>query len=74
MPGGIGQSERVIGKWLKDRGLRGQVILATKGAQPYNSTPHLSLCCLPEISVPNLAQYEVYQHTILKRLMDKRFC
>src|SRR5947209_8447254 len=41
VPGGIGQSERTLGKWLKERGLRQQVLVATKGAQPYEATPHL---------------------------------
>jgi aryl-alcohol dehydrogenase-like predicted oxidoreductase len=42
VPNGIGQSERVIGRWLKERGVREQVVLATKGGQPYEATPHLS--------------------------------
>lgn len=41
-PNGIGQSERVIGRWLKERGLRERVVLASKGGQPYEATPHLS--------------------------------
>ncbi|HUS93305.1 MAG TPA: aldo/keto reductase [Phycisphaerae bacterium] len=32
VPGGAGASERTIGRWLAARGVRGQVILATKGA------------------------------------------
>jgi aryl-alcohol dehydrogenase-like predicted oxidoreductase len=34
VPGGEHQSERVIGEWLRDRGVRDQVILSTKGAHP----------------------------------------
>ncbi len=32
--GGEHQSEKVIGEWLRNRGVRGQVILSTKGAHP----------------------------------------
>lgn len=42
VPNGIGKSERVIGSWLKERGLREHVVLATKGGQPYEATPHLT--------------------------------
>jgi aryl-alcohol dehydrogenase-like predicted oxidoreductase len=38
VPGGIGLSEIVIGKWLKDRGVRDNIVLATKGAHPNMST------------------------------------
>jgi aryl-alcohol dehydrogenase-like predicted oxidoreductase len=34
VPGGEHQSEKVIGEWLRDRGVRDQVILSTKGAHP----------------------------------------
>lgn len=49
VPDGIGQSERVIGTWLKERGLRERVVLATKGGQPYEATPHLSRLSHDEI-------------------------
>ncbi len=42
VPGGIGLSERVIGKWLKARGVREKIVLATKGAQPLADAPHIS--------------------------------
>ena len=42
VPGGIGLSEKVIGAWLKARGLREQIIISTKGAQPLADTPHIS--------------------------------
>jgi aryl-alcohol dehydrogenase-like predicted oxidoreductase len=41
-PGGVGLSERVIGRWLKERGLREHMILGTKGAHPDLATPHIS--------------------------------
>lgn len=47
--GGMGLSEKVIGRWLKARGLREQVIIATKGAQPLASTPHISRLSHDEI-------------------------
>lgn len=34
LPGGDGASERTIGKWLKTRGCRNQVILSSKGGHP----------------------------------------
>jgi aryl-alcohol dehydrogenase-like predicted oxidoreductase len=34
IPGGEHQSEKVIGEWLRDRRLRDEVILSTKGAHP----------------------------------------
>ena len=42
VPGGLGRSEQVIGKWLKERRLREQMIIGTKGAHPHLSTPHIS--------------------------------
>ena len=35
VPGGEYQSEKVIGEWLRERGVRDQVILSTKGAHPH---------------------------------------
>jgi aryl-alcohol dehydrogenase-like predicted oxidoreductase len=34
VPGEIGRSERILGDWLKSRGLRHRIVLATKGAHP----------------------------------------
>jgi aryl-alcohol dehydrogenase-like predicted oxidoreductase len=34
IPGEKARSEKLIGNWLKDRGLRNQIILATKGGHP----------------------------------------
>ncbi len=34
LPGGTGQSERTIGRWLRQRGLTAQVTVATKGGHP----------------------------------------
>jgi aryl-alcohol dehydrogenase-like predicted oxidoreductase len=34
IPGGEHQSEKVVGDWLRDRRIRDQVILSTKGAHP----------------------------------------
>ena len=34
IPGTKSSSEKIIGAWLADRGLRGRVVLATKGAHP----------------------------------------
>lgn len=35
VPGGEHQSEKTIGHWLRERGVRDQVILSTKGAHPH---------------------------------------
>ena len=40
--GGLGLSEKVIGKWLKERRVREHMIVGTKGAHPHLSTPHRS--------------------------------
>ena len=34
LPGGKGASEKVIGEWLKSRGIRDKVIISTKGGHP----------------------------------------
>ena len=34
LPGERSVSEKTIGRWLRDRGLRGRVVVATKGAHP----------------------------------------
>ncbi len=35
VPGGEHQSEKTIGQWLRDRGVRDQIIVSTKGAHPH---------------------------------------
>ena len=49
VPGGEHQSERVIGEWLRDRGVRDQVILSTKGAHPK----------LESMDVPRMSRAEI---------------
>ena len=49
VPGGEYQSERVIGEWLRDRGVRDQVILSTKGAHPK----------LESMEVPRMSRAEI---------------
>jgi aryl-alcohol dehydrogenase-like predicted oxidoreductase len=41
VPGGDHQSEMVIGQWLRDRRVRDQVIISTKGAHPRFATMHI---------------------------------
>lgn len=48
--GGMGVSERVIGAWLKDRGLRDSVIVATKGAHPAWTSMHIPRLARAEIT------------------------
>jgi aryl-alcohol dehydrogenase-like predicted oxidoreductase len=49
IPGGEHQSERVIGKWLRDRGVRDHVILSTKGAHPRLETMEIPRMSKTEI-------------------------
>jgi aryl-alcohol dehydrogenase-like predicted oxidoreductase len=44
VPGEVNRSERIIGKWLVDRGVRDQVVVATKGGHPdlVDKIPRLS--------------------------------
>ncbi len=46
-----GRSERVIGSWLKDTGLRSKVVLATKGAHPRLETMNIPRCSDKEIAM-----------------------
>ncbi len=49
IPGGEYQSEKVIGRWLRERGVREQIILSTKGAHPP----------LDRMDVPRLSKAEI---------------
>ena len=49
VPNGLGLSERVIGQWMKERHVRQRVVLATKGAHPELTSPH----------IPRLAPQEI---------------
>ncbi len=42
LPGGAGASERTIGKWLRRTGMRGKVMVGTKGAHPDLATMDVS--------------------------------
>jgi aryl-alcohol dehydrogenase-like predicted oxidoreductase len=49
VPGGEHQSETVIGEWLRDRQVRDQVILSTKGAHPK----------LASMEIPRMSKAEI---------------
>lgn len=50
LPGaGHSASEKTIGAWLRARGRRDQLVLATKGAHPELATPHISRLAPAEI-------------------------
>jgi aryl-alcohol dehydrogenase-like predicted oxidoreductase len=49
VPGGEHQSETVIGEWLRDRQVRDQVILSTKGAHPK----------LTSMDIPRMSKAEI---------------
>jgi aryl-alcohol dehydrogenase-like predicted oxidoreductase len=49
IPGGEHQSEKLIGDWLHERGLRDQLIISTKGAHPK----------LQSMDVPRLSKQEI---------------
>ncbi len=40
LPGGSGASEKIIGEWLKLRGIRDKIIISTKGGHPPLSNMH----------------------------------
>jgi aryl-alcohol dehydrogenase-like predicted oxidoreductase len=40
-PDGLGLSEKIIGQWVKERGLGEKIIVATKGAHPLLSAMHI---------------------------------
>jgi aryl-alcohol dehydrogenase-like predicted oxidoreductase len=60
VPGGEHQSEKLIGEWLRERGLRGTLIISTKGAHPK----------LESMDVPRLSKREIESdlHSSLHRL------
>lgn len=41
VPDGLGLSEKIIGRWVKERGLKENIIVATKGAHPLLSAVHI---------------------------------
>jgi aryl-alcohol dehydrogenase-like predicted oxidoreductase len=49
IPGGEHQSETVIGEWLRERGVRDQIVLSTKGAHPK----------LESMDIPRLSKAEI---------------
>jgi aryl-alcohol dehydrogenase-like predicted oxidoreductase len=64
VPGGEHQSETVIGAWLRDRQVRGQVIISTKGAHPK----------LASMDIPRMSKAEIQADldSSLKRLGVER--
>ena len=40
-PDGLGLSEKIIGQWVKERGVKENIIVATKGAHPLLSALHI---------------------------------
>jgi aryl-alcohol dehydrogenase-like predicted oxidoreductase len=49
MPGGESLSERTIGKWIKNKGIRDDIVLTTKGAHPGLSTMDVQRLSAEEI-------------------------
>ena len=49
VPGTKSITEKTIGRWLTDRGVRDQIVLATKGAHPELKTMHVSRLSPAEI-------------------------
>jgi len=41
IPDGLGLSEKIIGQWVKERGFKEKIIIATKGAHPLLSAMHI---------------------------------
>ena len=40
-PDGLGLSEKIVGRWVKERGIKENIIVATKGAHPLLSALHI---------------------------------
>jgi aryl-alcohol dehydrogenase-like predicted oxidoreductase len=55
LPGGVGASELTIGEWLRARGLRDRIIVATKGGHPRGDSGEFGDLSRPEIE-KDLAQ------------------
>ncbi len=77
LPGERNISEKALGKWLKERGTRDQMIVATKGAHPELSSMHISrmapadICHDVDTSLKNL-QTEIIDLYWLHRDDPKR--
>ena len=50
LPNGANASERTLGEWINQRGLRDQVYISTKGAHPDLATMHISRMSPQDIS------------------------
>lgn len=50
LPNGANASERTLGEWIKQRGLRDQVYISTKGAHPSLATMHIPRMTPQDIS------------------------
>jgi aryl-alcohol dehydrogenase-like predicted oxidoreductase len=51
IPGGRHASEKTLGRWLKESGQRGKVVVATKGAHPELKTMHIPRMSPEEITI-----------------------
>jgi aryl-alcohol dehydrogenase-like predicted oxidoreductase len=49
IPGEASRSEKLVGAWMKERGNRSNVIIATKGAHPDLHTMHIPRCAPAQI-------------------------
>jgi len=49
-PDGAGASERAVGRWIKSRGLRDSITVATKGAHPFLDSMHTPRMSRAEIA------------------------
>jgi aryl-alcohol dehydrogenase-like predicted oxidoreductase len=49
LPGGVGASELTIGAWLRERGVRDRMIIATKGGHPRGDSGEFGDLSRPEI-------------------------
>jgi aryl-alcohol dehydrogenase-like predicted oxidoreductase len=49
VPGGGGVSERTIGAWVRERGVRDRVVIGTKGGHPHLESMHVSRLSPAEI-------------------------
>src|SRR5258707_9989999 len=61
IPGEKSRSEKTIGEWLKDRGNRTEIVLATKGAHPDLATMHISRLSPADIAHDVAESLEFFQ-------------
>ena len=66
VPDGLGLSEKIIGQWVKERGLEEKIIVATKGAHPLLSAMDVSRLSRQDI----VADLDASLHCLQRESID----